>query len=345
MNKRARIILVIFIIVIIPSIMVILKNKSKTLTGKDTDFALEDTACIDKIFIANKLGGKVTLERKPGAGWMVNDKYPARADDIGLLLETFRNIQVRYPAPKEAQENLIKRMAAKAVKCEIYCNGKLARIWYVGNETQDLRGTYCLLQDPNNEKPFETVYVLEIPGFVGVITPRFFTDEATWREKKVLSLLPNQIRRVSLNLVGQPDSSFIIDVKGLHDFSVKTFSGKTIAPFDTLAVKQYLSYFMALYVEAWATDSKDREIDSVKKTNHFLELSVTDVQNRTENFKFYHKPPLPKNEVIEGIKVPYDPENMYMRLHDDKDFARVLVYTWGKLFQSAAYFDPRAVKK
>lgn len=345
MNKRARILLVVLIVVIIPSVMVIMKNKSKTLSGKDTDFAMEDTSCIDKIFIANKLGGKVTLERKPGQGWMVNDKYPARRDDILLLLETFKNIQVRYPAPQEAQQNLIKRMSAQSVKCEIYCKGELARIWYVGNETADLKGTFCLLQDPNADKPFETVYVLEIPGFVGVITPRFFTDESTWREKKVMSLAPNQIKNVKLDMVGMPDSSFSIDVKGLHDFEVKDGHGKKIAPYDTLAVQQYLSYFMALYVETWATNSTAHEIDSVRKTNHFLEIDVTDVQNKTERFKFYHKPPLPKNEYVEGVKVPYDPENIYLKLRDDKEFARVLVFSWGKLFQPASYFYPKGVKK
>jgi hypothetical protein len=345
MKKRARTILVILIIVIIPSVMVIMRNKTKTLTGKDTDFAIEDTGSVDKIFIANKLGGKVTLERKAGQGWMVNDRYPARRDDIGLLLETFHNVQVRYPAPANAQENLMKRMSSQSVKCEIYSKGELTRIWYVGNETQDMKGTFCLLQDPHADKPFETIYVLEIPGFVGVLTPRFFTAEENWREKKVLALLPSQIKNVTLNVVGQPDSSFSIDVKGLHDFSVKTQSGKNLAPYDTLAVQQYLSYFMALYVEAWATNSVDKEIDSVRKTNYFLEISVTDNKDKTERFKFYHKPPLPKSEIIEGVKVPYDPENMYMKLRDDKEFARVLVYSWGKLFQSSAYFAPKSVKK
>ncbi|HXB41407.1 MAG TPA: hypothetical protein VNZ49_12750 [Bacteroidia bacterium] len=345
MNKRARAISVVFIIVIIPSVMLIMKNKGKTLNGKDTDFAVEDTSAVTKIFIANKLGGKVTLERKEGQGWMVNDKYPARRDDIELLLETFKNVQVRYPAPANAQENLIKKMSAQSVKCEIYCKGELTRIWYIGNETQDLKGTFCLLQDPNAEKPFETVYVLEIPGFVGVITPRFFTAEENWREKRVLSLLPSQIKNVSLNMIGQPDSSFSIDVAGLHNFSVKTLSNKIIAPFDTLAVQQYLSYFMALYVEAWATNSTDHEIDSVKKTNYFIEISITDNNNKNEKFKFFHKKPLPKNEVIEGVKMPYDPENMFMKLRDDKEFARVGVYTWGKLFQSSSYFLPKRVKK
>ena len=343
--KRNRIILIVLIIVIIPTVMVLIKNKNKTLTGKDTDFSVADTSTVTKIYIADKNGGKVTLERKEKSDWMVNDKYPARRDDIQLLLETFNKIQVRYPAAKAAQENLIKDIASRTIKCEIYCNGVLSKIWYVGHETQDLKGTYCLLQDPSNDKPFETVYVLEIPGFIGVITPRFFANEQDWREKKVLGLIPTQIKNVTLNMLGAPDSSFSIDVNGLHSFAVKTLSGKVMMPFDTIAVQQYLSYFMSLYVDAWATGSTDHEIDSVKKTNHFLEITVTDINNKAENFKFYHKPTLPGNDIIEGRKMPYDPENMYMKFRGDKEFARVLVFTWGKLFQSSAYFLPKSVKK
>ena len=325
--------------------MVIIKNKNKTLTGKDTDFAVADTSCINKIFIADKNGGKVTLERKDKSNWMVNDKFPARRDDIELLLETFSKIQVRYPAAKQAQENLIRELASRTVKCEIYCNGTLNKIWYIGHETQDLKGTFCLLQDPNSDKPFETVYVLEIPGFIGVITPRFFTSEADWREKKVLGLLPTQIKNVTLNVLGQPDSSFSIDVNGLHSFAVKTLSGKAIAPFDTMAVQQYLSYFMSLYVDAWATDSKEHEIDSVKKTNHFLEISITENNNKKQTFKFFHKPVMPGNEIVEGHKMMYDPESIYMKFWDDKEFAKVPAYTWGKLFQPSSYFFPKSVKK
>lgn len=344
MNKRARSILIVFIIVIIPSVMVIMKNRSKTLTGKDTDFAVEDTSTVDKIFIANKLGGKVTLEKVNGL-WMVNNKFPARTDDIKILLETFKSVQVRYPAPESAMENLLKRMSAQSVKCEIYQNGELKRIWYIGSETQDLKGTFCLLQDPHAEKPFETIYVLEIPGFNGVLIPRFFTNEQTWREKKVMALLPAQIRNVTLNAAPNADSSFSIDVQGLHSFSVKTLSGRQLAPFDTMAVQQYLSYFMALYVDEWATESVSKEIDSVRKSNHFLELTVTDVANKKHAFQFFHKPTTPGNEVIEGVKVPYDPEGVYVRLNDGKDFALVPVYTWGKLFQSSAYFRYKGVKK
>ena len=142
-------------------------------------------------------------------------------------------------------------------------------------------------------------------------------------------------------MIGQPDSSFSIDVKGLHNFSIQTLSGKVIAPFDTLSVQQYLSYFMNLYVEAWATNSKEHEIDSVKKTNYFLEITLTDITNKKDVYKFYHKPTLPGNDIIQGHKMPYDPEGMYMKFRGDVEFASVSVYTWGKLFQSSGYFLPK----
>jgi hypothetical protein len=344
--KRNRILLVIFLLVLIPTIIVLMKNKSKTLTGKDTDFAVEDTASVTKIFIANKNGGKVLLERKSKSDWTVNGRYPARPDNIKLLLETFKRVQVRYPAPKSAQESLLKDFASRAVKCEIYCNDKLSRIWYISHETQDLKGTFCLLQDPNADHPFETIYVLEIPGFIGVITPRFYTKEEDWRDEKVLALLPTQIKNVSLDLVGFPDSSFTIDVKGLHDFSVRSHAGKEVAPFDTLAVQQYLSYFMSLYVDAWATNSTEHEIDSVKKSPYFLEINITDVNNQRQNFKFYHKPPVEGQEVLDGVRMVFDPDNVYMKFRDDKEFARVSSFSWGKLFQPVTYFYPKhPVKK
>ncbi|HWY38026.1 MAG TPA: hypothetical protein VNY73_05675, partial [Bacteroidia bacterium] len=140
-------------------------------------------------------------------------------------------------------------------------------------------------------------------------------------------------------------SSFSIDVKGLHSFSVRTLSNKVIIPFDTMAVQQYLSYFMSLYVDAWATNSTDHEIDSVRQTNHFLQIAITGVDNVTQVYKFYHKPVLPGNDIIEGHKMPYDPESVYVKFWSDKEFAKVPVYTWGKLFQSSNYFLPKSVKK
>ena len=344
--KKNRLLVVLLAALIVVAIFVTLKNKRKTLSGNDDDFAVPDTASIDKIFLANKKGATALLEKKEGV-WFINGKYPARKDAIELLLTTFMRTQIKFPAPKNAQENLLKNIAANGTKCEIYQNGKLSKTWYIGHETQDLRGTYSLLQSSDNERPFDKVYAIEIPGFIGTIVPRFFLAEAEWREKKVLSLTPDKIKSVTLNLPGFPDTSYTINVYGLHKFDVTTLAGKKIQPFDTTAVQQYLSYFMNLYVEYWCTNSFLPEIDSVRKTNEFLQITVTDINNQKDTYKFYHKPPMEGHLLDEkGNKLPYDPENIYMKFKNDAEFARVSAYAWGKLFQSSHYFMPKtAVKK
>lgn len=345
--KKNTLVVILLVLLVAIAVFVISKNKRKTLTGNDNDFAVPDTASIDKLFLANKLGATALLEKNEKGVWMINGKYPARKDAIKLLLTTFMRTQIKFPAPQAAQENLLKEIASRGTKCEIYQNKKIVKTWFIGHETQDLRGTFCLLQSGENEKPFNKVYAIEIPGFIGTVVPRFFITEEEWREKLVVSLTPDKIKSVTLNLPGFPDSSYTINVMGLHKFDVTTLSGKKIQPFDTAAVQQYLSYFMSLYVEYWCTNSFLPEIDSVRKTKDFLQLSVTDINNKTEVYKFYHKPPIKGHDEDEkGNKLPYDPENMYMKFWNDAEFARIPVYTWGKLFQSSHYFLPKSpVKK
>ena len=345
--KKNRLINIVLLLLVCATFFIISKNKRKTLTGKDDDFAVPDTATIDKLFIANKMGATALLEKNDKGVWMINGKYPARRDCIKLLLITFMRAQIKFPAPQAAQENMLKEIASRGTKCEIYQNKKLTKIWYVGHETQDLRGTFCLLQGGDNDKPYDKVYAIELPGFIGIIVPRFFIKEAEWRDQKVLAITPDKIKSVTLNLFGFPDSSYTINVMGLHKFDVTTLSGKKIQPFDTMAVQQYLSYFMNLSVEYWYTNSSLPVIDSVKKSKDFMQISLTDTDNKTNVYKFYHKLPEDGHELDEkGNKLPFDPENMYLKFWNDAEFAAIPVYTWGKLFQSSHYFLPkRTVKK
>ena len=345
--KKNTYVIGILVILIGLTVFVIKKNKRKTLVGNDNEFAVTDTASIDKLFLADKHGATALLEKKGNGLWLINGKYPARFDAVQLLLTTFMRTQIKFPAPEAAQVNLLKSIASNGVKCEIYQHGKLSKIWYIGHETQDLRGTYCLLQGSENEKPFDRVYAIEIPGFIGTVVPRFFLKEAEWRERKVLSLTPDKIKNVTLSMAGFPDSSYSINVLGPHTFDITTLSGKKIQLFDTIAVKQYLSYFMSLYVEYWCTNSFLPEIDSVRKTKDYLQLAITDVNNKKEVFKFYHKPPIAGHTEDEnGKRLPFDPENMYMKFKEDTEFARVSVFLWGKIFQSPRYFLPKhPVKK
>jgi hypothetical protein len=50
------------------------KGKTSTIDKEASAFKYKDTAAIDKIFLADKDGKQVLLEKK-SQGWMVDEKY------------------------------------------------------------------------------------------------------------------------------------------------------------------------------------------------------------------------------------------------------------------------------
>ncbi|MEO8760645.1 MAG: hypothetical protein ABI388_05545, partial [Bacteroidia bacterium] len=138
--KKNKFTILLLVLLVAVGIFVMIKNSKKsTLKGDEADFAVPDTASIDKIFIANKKGGTALLEKNNQGVWMINGKFPARKDALQLLLLTFMRTQIKFPAPQNSQENFLKEIASVGVKCEIYQNKKLSKTWYIGHETQDLR--------------------------------------------------------------------------------------------------------------------------------------------------------------------------------------------------------------
>ena len=70
--KRNRIAVVLVIVLGSLSFWYISHNHNGTIKETLRDFAVQDTASVTKIFLADKKGRSVTLERKATGGWTVN---------------------------------------------------------------------------------------------------------------------------------------------------------------------------------------------------------------------------------------------------------------------------------
>lgn len=179
---RSNKLLLVLLVVLIAVAAVIYFNNDKGATiddieGAKSEFGVEDTSSITKIFIADAKGETVTLERKKD-NWLVDGKYNARPDNIRLLMKTFGRIKVRMPVPKAARNNIITSLATEAIKVEIYQGDKQpSKTYYVGGPTSDHQGTYMLLE---TEGVKSTVpFITHIPGFYGYLTARFFCRSRT----------------------------------------------------------------------------------------------------------------------------------------------------------------------
>ncbi len=339
-KNRAGIILVILLGSI--SFWFIINNKRST--NKDTlrDFAVKDTASIDKLFLADKKGRTITLEKKSLGKWILNGKYNPRMDVLETLLYTIQKVDVKEPVSKKAYNNVIKRLSSDAVKCEIYSKGELIKAYYVGSETQDLTGTYMLLIDLTTMEASAKPFVTYIPGFEGYLTTRYFTEEIGWRDRTVFSYTPSEIKSVRMEVPNNPEYGYEVLALDKNVFDLKMISTKKSLPnIDTLAIKQYLSYFQQLNFESFEVEMSPHEMDSVKNSTPINIITVTNKEGKINRVKFFSRKLKQGAIEIEGKKVEFDPERMSAVLDNGKDFVFVQYYTFGKVMPPSSYFQKK----
>jgi len=316
MKKNLKSIILLIVLLII-ALIIFFKNQDSTIREELKDFAVEDTASVDKIFMVDKANQKVLLERIDGQ-WIVNKKYPVRKDAIDILLKTINRLAVKQPVPKSEFNTIVGLMAAQSMKVEIYQDGDLAKTYFVGGPTSDSQGTYMMLE--NSSTPF----IVSIHGFVGYLTTRYFTDEHIWRNSAVFSYNFNDIASITVDYPLEKQKSFKVYNYFNNKFSIEKLSDKSKPNFDTLAVKEYIASFKKVNFEALIQDMTKEKVDSVLKT---IPKCIFTVENKSPQGLI-----APDGEVYK-----FDPDRMYA-LQNQKEFLLIQYFTFDPLFKEIGSF-------
>ena len=120
MKKNRTAIILLLILIVITIILLVFKNRVNTLEEKFSNFAVDDTASITKVFLADKDNMTVTLTKQSPGKWMINDEFNASKDAIDMLLKTVMSIEVKEPVSKAGTPEVIRLLATNSVKVEIY---------------------------------------------------------------------------------------------------------------------------------------------------------------------------------------------------------------------------------
>jgi hypothetical protein len=340
MKKSFLRLIVVILLALLAVAAFLFKSKSKlTTVDKDSrNFSFKDTAAITKIFIADKEGDQSELVRTKN-GWIVNDKYSCRSEAILNLLEVIKNVEVKMSVPKEAKRNVIKRMSSRALKVELYTAEGLVKQFYVGHETDESDASYMLLTNIESGENYDDPYACFIPGFVGYLQPRFIAKEGEWRDRIVINYSPPQLKEISVKNFDYPqDSSFTIELVDAKTFKLKNYQGAEI-PFDDAKMKQYLVYFQNISYEVLLTSRSKKLQDSLSAQKSFFEISITTAKFTTETYKFYRKGFNGETNPDLKVKYKFDPDRMYLRFAQDKEWALCQYYVFGKLFMGRNYFS------
>jgi hypothetical protein len=337
--KKNRLAIVLVIMLSSASFWLIQNNRKGTINKAMRDFAVADTSTINKIFLADKEGNQITLERKTNEPWMLNGKYLARPDVVQNLLETIKRLDVKEPVSKSASDNIIKRLAAKAVRCEIFQNNKLAKAYYVGTETPDQLGTYMVMINPETMKAMERPFIIWITGFNGYLTTRYLTNEKEWRDRTVFQYNPADIINVKLEAPYNPENNYELTINGNNNYHLKLSNQNKEIQADTLAVKRFLSYFQQINFESFETFLKPKSIDSLLQSKPINILTVTDKNGVQNKLTFYNRK-APRTGTVdnEGKEVIFDPNRMDAYMHQTNEMVIVQYYVFGKLMPPSDYF-------
>ncbi len=315
---------------------VLTQNKGETTTlGWDRKFRVENPEEIQKIFIAKRTGETTTLERQ-GKHWIVNGTSKASPGAVDNLMEVITSVELKFVPPKAATDNVVKELAARGIKVEIYNKkGEKIKAYYVGGVTPDARGTIMILE--NSEQPM----VMEIPQMEGQIRTRFDLVGDAWRDRSVFALQPEEIQAVSIEYPKQRNKSFRLSRKG-SGFEVTPFYDNVLPinrKVDEASVEAFLVGFKSLVAEAFENNYAKK--DSVTQTIPFAIISVTNTEGEERMAAFY---PTYRNDTQTGERRT-DFVERYFAAINNGDWMLVQHRVFEKVFWPYDSFFEEAAKK
>lgn len=337
MNKKT-IILFGAIITVLLLFFFLRRNNGNTLSNDEREFEFKSTDKIDKVFLSNKFTKEyVLLTKKDKDNWTVNDSFVASNYQIEILFDGLKKIRVKRPVSKHEINPVKKDLALNGTKVEIYENGNLSKVFYVGGNTSDEMGTYFMME--KGEEP----YVCHIPGFNGFLNARFFTKKDGWRSKNIFALKDSEIKKIDLKWSESSKSSFSIDNSGKEPLLYsENLLLKNNIEVNLNHLKTYLKLWENLSFEGFPIDLNAKQIDSIYNTNPLLVIKVLDKKDKLVSLRIYKKG-IKRDSNIQfdeqGNPLQFDIETFYAFINENgKEVVQIQDYIFGKVMKQSTDF-------
>jgi hypothetical protein len=271
-----------------------------------TSFAIEDVSVIERVFLTNRKGERILLEKQDGYWMFLNQvskkSYKVNPNAIHYFLETLRRIRVRNAVAQAALPNVVSSMASNATKIEIYGAEKVRlKTYYMGAMTDGGQGNFIKMEGS------EQIYIGYIPNFQGTLDTRFSLIEEEWRDKAFVRLNPSDLEFLELAYQepSQRKHSFRIEMKGKDGYTVKPLAGEEKAA-ELLNVTNVKAYVNDCDVFSAERILENKFVmDSVLGSTPFVVLSYkTKKQNQPQRIIIYSllNPSADRGDGIIGVR-------------------------------------------
>ncbi len=300
-----------------------------------SDFAVDDTASIDKLIITDTEGNDgVTLIRAEEF-WTMEGGDCIQQHLVNTILETIKYIKVKSPVPEGEVETANKNLTVHHKKVEIYVKGEITKTWYIGNATQDQYGTYMLLKDPEKGKSPEP-FIMYQPNMYGNLKTRFITNPLEFQCTGVFNYDPINIASVDVKLEEDKSKNYKIVANDENSFSLYN-NGEEVSDFDTTRVRGYLLFYKKIHFERQNYLITESQVDSVRQTTPYYTIKVTTKTGEENLVKCFRKGMMREQYDFEGNLIEWDRDRLWLVL-DDGQFVVAQYHVFDKLLKEVDFF-------
>jgi len=291
----------------------------------NADFAVKDTAAIDKIVITDTRNVTLNLTKRDGQ-WLANQKHEIREDFIDVLLTTFYRMQKKHPVPKNMRAGVMKRMNSMAKKIEVYNGDEKIREMYASSAPSNEIGSYMYL------KGDEIPYVVDVPGVEGTLDARFNAELEEWKSHEIFKYGLGEIKKIELAYPLEGAEPFSLHQPKNDYFEIERTGEKK--PVSKLKALAFFNAFSFINLEAFQNDYSKR--DSIENATPYAIIEVTDQADNKRKITIWRMPNYRRSKLMfdpEGNRLPYDLDRYFATVRDGKEFVIIQQYVFEKLFR------------
>jgi hypothetical protein len=295
-----------------------------------SQFAVENTKDITCIKLKDRQGNEVILSKKDSS-WYVNDKLKAFKPKIeSLLSETIKNIRIKGPVAKTAQQNVIRKMVGHSIHVQIFQEDQCIRDYYVGSSNPDRSSTYIHINGSN------TPYEAHIFGFANLLEPKFSTHEKDWFDQTVFDFSSDEIKTIKINHFYDSTESFqLTNTESFYEIIPH------LADLSQSAARSYFSLFLFKNFEGYAEYLRQEQKDSIKNAIPFMSIEVVPTKGKPIELNLHRKGSFQAGNSLydqRGQLIVEDTERYFATFTDFPFLVTVQEYTMGKLLVKKSYF-------
>tara|TARA_B110000285_G_scaffold174068_1_gene195142 strand:- start:483 stop:1541 length:1059 start_codon:yes stop_codon:yes gene_type:complete len=310
-----------------------LNNNAGKSDTKLISFAIKNVDKVDKVIINDPMGNEFEIQKNNGV-WTDKNNGCISQESVNFIIDALKNIEFRGYIAEAAIENTKKRMATQHIKVQIFENGDWTKTWFIGPNSQDHHGQIMLLESKEfgqSNSPVE----MKIKGIHGFLSSRFFADSKKWMCTNVFALEVDEISKIDVKVNDQSERSFSVSKKAtnIHVYQ----QNKELSLIDTAMVYRYLHNYKKIHFEMANYNLNVLQIDSLKKTIPFAEISIHKSNGEKTGIKCYRIKK--KTVTLEGqIQYRDNNEDRFWGELDNGQIVKCQYYVFNPLLMGHIYF-------